>query len=274
MGSPVTQDGLDQFRIRFAELAKTRRGQIVQIDPYLIAQAIAATMRECKVRSAAGTPLVWNEYRMILSRPDFESIRPLQGPLERDLRSVLAKEAQTRQAELVGEMRVTVVFDEADELAQGDGVVRVAFVPTERLTSPRAGEMTMRFDGFAVAGEIIAKAPKPGTDTVHVDDVTAARVMLRWAGGEAPCALGATVVVGRPHPDAPPQFVALAGAGPTVSKQHFWIAATPGKVRIGRFAKANPVHVNGQLVEAGAETEVALPAEISLSRGDLVVSVK
>jgi len=274
MAAPVTQDGLDQFRVRFGELAKTRRGQVVQIDPYLLAQAIAATMRECKLRSAAGKPLVWNEYRMILSRPDFDSIRPLQGPLERDLRAVLAHEAQARQAELVGEMRVTVVFDEADELAQGDGVVRVAFVPTEKLTAPRAGEMTMRFDGFAVAGEIIAKAPKPGTDTVHVDDTLAPRVMLRWPGGEAPCALGATVVVGRPHPDAPPHFIALAGAGPTVSKQHFWIAATPGRLRIGRFAKANPVHVNGQLLEAGGEMEVAVPAEISLSRGDLVVSVK
>lgn len=274
MASAVTQEGLDQFRVRFGELAKVKRGQVVQIDPYLMAQAIAATMRECKVRSAAGKPLVWNEYRMILSRRDFESIRPLQGPLERDLRTVLAQEAHARQAELVGEMRVTVVFDEADELAQGDGVVRVAFVPTEKLTAPRAGEMTMRFDGFAVAGEIIAKAPKPGTDTVHVDDVTAARVMLRWACGEAPCALGATMVVGRPHPEAPPQFIALANAPATVSKQHFWIAASTGKVRIGRFAKANPVHVNGQLLAAGEEVEASLPAEISLSRGDLIVMVR
>jgi hypothetical protein len=61
---------------------------------------------------------------------------------------------------------VTVVFDEADELAAGDGVVRVAFVPTDKLLAPRAGEMTMRLDGWAVAGEI---AVKP-TDTVIVDD--------------------------------------------------------------------------------------------------------
>ena len=32
--------------------------------------------------------------------------------------------------------------------------------------------------------------------------------------------------------------------------------------------------VNGELLEAGAETEVALPAQISLSRGDLVISAK
>src|SRR3712207_5213660 len=116
MASVIQQDGLDQFRIRFGELARVRRGQPVLIDPFLIARAIALVMRECTVRSAAGRPITWNQYRMILARRDFDMIRPLQGPLERDLRNVLAEEARTRQAELVGELRVTVVYDEADEL--------------------------------------------------------------------------------------------------------------------------------------------------------------
>ncbi|HTL38786.1 MAG TPA: FhaA domain-containing protein [Kofleriaceae bacterium] len=258
----IRADGTNQFRIDF-------KG--TQIDPFGIAQAIAGVMRECKVRSAAGHPLVWNEYRMILAQPDYESIRPLQAPLERDLRKVLTDEARTRKAELVGEMRVTVVPDEADELAAGGGVVRVAFVPTDKLQSPRSGELTMRFDGFAVAGEIVAKP----TDTVIVADSQSFACTLRWGGsGEARLVPGATMIVGRPHPDSPPHFIALAGAGATVNKQHFWIAATGKTVRVGRYAKSNPVHVNGQLVEAGAELEVALPAEISLSRGDLVIFAK
>jgi hypothetical protein len=258
----IRADGTNQFRIDF-------KG--TQIDPFGIAQAIAQTMRECKVRSAAGHPLVWNEYRMILAQADYEAIRPLQGPLERDLRKVLADEARTRKAELVGEMRVTVVPDEADELAAGGGVVRVAFVPTDKLQSPRSGELTMRFDGFAVSGEIAAKP----TDTVIVADTSTSACTLRWGGsGEARLVAGATMIAGRPHPDAPPHFIALAGAGSTVNKQHFWIAATAKSIRVGRYAKANPVHVNGQLVEAGAELEVALPAEISLSRGDLVIFAK
>lgn len=256
----IRRENNDQFRVDFKK---------TQIDPFAIAQAIATTMRECTVRAATGKPLVWNDYRVILAKPDFESIRPLQGPLERDLRTVLAQEAQTRKAELVGELRVTVVFDEADELRAGEGVVRVAFVPTDKATAPRAGEMTMRFDGFAVSGEIVAKP----TDTVHVADTATSAATARWSGGEARLVLAQTMIVGRPHAEAPPHFIALHGAGPTVNKQHFWIAATSMGVRIGRYPKANPVHVNGALVDAGGEIEVSRPAEISLSRGDLVVVV-
>jgi hypothetical protein len=269
----ITKDGIDQFRVRFADLARVRRGEPLRIDPYLIAQAIGLVMRECNVRSALGKPIVWNEYRVILARHDFDAIRPLQAPLERDLKTVLAQEAKSRQAELVGELRVTVVFDEADELHAGEGVVRVGFVPTEKLAAPRPGEMTMRLDSWAVSGEIAARQPSP-TDTVIVEDQTAPGHMLYWAGGSAGLPLGVTIVVGRPHDGAPPQFVALAGAGAKVNKQHVWIAATPNSLRVGRFAKANPVHVNGQPIAAGEDLEVALPAEISLSRGDFVFTVQ
>jgi len=277
MASPIKKETAEQFRVHFGELAKIRRGEPVQIDPFLIARAIALTMRECTVRSAAGRSLLWNEYRMILARGDFDLVRSLQGPLERDLGGVLAQEASTREAELVGALRVTVVFDEADELPRGQGVVRVAFVPTERLAAPRAGEMTMRFDGWVVAGEIAARAPKAGSDTQFVHDSTGGAggsCTLQWPGGTFPLALGSTVVVGRPHPDAPPQFVGLAGAGPRVNKQHFWIAIGPTTIRIGRLANSNPVHVNGQALAAGEELEVPVPAEISLSRGDLVLAVR
>jgi hypothetical protein len=269
----IRKDGLDQFHVRFAELAKARRGEAVQIDPFLIAQAIGLVMRECNVRSALGKPLVWNEYRLILARRDFDLIRPLQGPLERDLKTVLAQEAKTREAELVGDLRVTVVFDEADELATSEGVVRVAFVPTEKLSAPRPGEMTMRLDAWAVSGEIAVKPAAP-TDTVIVDDTTGSTHAVYWAGGSATLPLGQTVVVGRPHAEAPPQFIALTGAGAKVNKQHFWIVASGTSARIGRFAKANPVHVNGQPIAAGEDLEVALPAEVSLSRGDFIVTVQ
>lgn len=273
MAAAIQQDGLDQFRIRFGELARVRRGQPVLIDPFLIARAIALVMRECTVRSAAGRPITWNQYRLILARRDFDQIRALQAPLERDLKQVLAEEAKARKAELVGELRVTVVFDEADELPQSEGVVRVAFVPTERLAAPRPGEMTMRLDSYMISGEIAARAPSAGTDTVSVDDALATGWVMRWPGGQAPLAPGHPIAVGRPHPDPPSPFIALAGAGAKVNKLHFWIAVAPAGVRIGRFAKANPVHANGQSIGAGEDLEVALPAEISLSHGDLVLSV-
>jgi hypothetical protein len=266
-------DGLDQFRVSFGELARVRRGQPVHIDPFLIARAIALAMRECHVRSAAGAPIVWNEYRIILARRDFDRVRPLQAPLERDLKTVLAQEAKAREAELVGELRVTVVFDEADELAAGEGVIRVAFVPTDKLQTPRAGEMTMRFDGWAVSGEIAARAPG-SIETVIVDDATGPCHVLRWPGGEAQLALGVTIIAGRPHADPPAHFIALAGAGAKINKRHLWLMAGTSTVRIGRFPGANPVQINGHLVEAGKDVEVGVPAEISLSRGDLMMSVQ
>lgn len=275
--APIRKESIDQFRIGFAELAKIKRGEQVQVDPYLIARAIALVMRECTVRSAAGRSILWNEYRVILARRDFDLVRSLQGPLERDLQGVLAQEAAARDAELVGALRITVVFDEADELPTGEAVVRVAFVPTDRLAQPRTGEMTVRMDGWAVAGEIAARAPKAAPDTMFVDDSAGGagdRCVLHWPGGETRLELGATVMVGRPHAEAPAHFVSLTGAGAKVNKQHFWIALGTTTVRIGRLANANPVHVNGEAVAAGNELEVALPAEISLSRGDLVLTVR
>jgi len=278
VASAIQKATIDQYRVEFRELARVKRGEPVQIDPFLIARAIGLVMRECTVRSAAGHPILWNEYRMILARADFELVRSLQGPLERDLRGVLEQEARARQAELVGELRITVVFDEGDELASGQGVVRVGFVPTERLAAPKPGEMTVRLDrqGWAVAGEIAARAPKGSDDTMFVDDSTGGSggCMLRWPGGQAPLAVGVTVIAGRPHAEAPAQFVALDGAGAKVNKQHFWIALGTQTARIGRLANANPVHVNTQSVAAGHEVEVALPAEISLSHGAFVISVR
>jgi hypothetical protein len=273
----IRKDSVDQFRVAFAELAKLKRGEVVQIDPFLIARAIALVMRECTVRSAAGRPILWNEYRMILARQDFELVRSLQGPLEHDLQQVLTQEAKARDADLVGAVRITVVFDEADELPQGQGVVRVAFVPTERLVQPRAGEMTVRLDSWAVAGEIAARSPLGTADTMFVDDsvgVAGERCTLTWPGGDARLDVGVTLLVGRPHPEAPANFIALTGAGAKVNKQHFWIALGTSGVRIGRLATANPVHVNGQAMAASQELEATLPAEISLSRGELVLTVR
>jgi hypothetical protein len=263
----IRKEAVDQFRVAFAELAKARRGEPVQIDPFLIGRAIAAVMRECTVRAASGQPMLWNDYRMILARRDFDLVRSLQGPLERDLQEVLAREASARQAELVGALRVTVVFDEADELAAGVGVVRVAFAPTAKLQAPLAGEMTVRFDSFEKAGEL---AP---VSTVFVDDTNGAPV-VQWSGGAARLEVGATIVLGRPHPEAPPRFVALAGAGAKINKQQLWLAVGVTSVRVGRCANANPVYVNGHALAAGQDIEAALPVEISLSRGELVLIVK
>jgi hypothetical protein len=274
----VRREAVDQFRVGFAPIARARRGEAVEVDPFLIARAIALVMRECAVRTAAGGRLLWNEYRVVLARRDFELVRALERRLEADLVAVLAQEVRALRAELVGELRVTVVFDESDELAAGEGVVRVGFVPTAELARPRAGEMTVRLDAPAFGAMAAGGAARPGpADTVFVDDAAGAaegRCVVLWPGGWAPVPPGGAVVVGRPHAEAPPRFVGLTGASAKISKRHFWIAAGPGAVRIGRLAEANPVHVGGQLLAPSQEMDLALPAEISLSHGELIVTVR
>lgn len=284
----LSRDGAEQFRVSFAALAQkvvkgAGRGQPVQVDPYLIARAVAEVMAACTFRSAKGKRLLWNDYRVILARADFQLVRSLQGPLERDLGEALAAEAAATGAELVGELRVSVVFDEADELRAGEAVVRVGFVPTARLPEVAAGELTVRFDAGQLGG-LMKAVGSIETVIVHDGEAAAGRgLRLRWPHGEALLAAGTTWVLGRPHPGAPPGFVSLTGASAKINKQQAWIAQAPGAgpgaaiVRVGRPQGANPVHVAGAAVAPGAEVTAEVtaraPVEISLSRGELVLTL-
>jgi len=280
--SVLVRDGAEQFRISFAALAQKAakdvvkqqpRGAAVQVDPYLIARAVAEVMAACTFRSAKGKRLLWNEYRVILARADFALVRALQGPLERDLGEALAAEAAATGAELVGELRVSVVYDEGDELRAGEAVVRVGFVATAQLPAVEAGELTVRFDAGQLGGLMKAVG---SVETVIVQETGAAprAYRLRWPHGEAALALGATVFAGRPHPGAPPGFISLTGASAKINKQHLWLAPlASGGVRIGRPASANPVHVGGEVLAPGEERTVIAPVEIALSRGELVLAL-
>lgn len=271
----IAREGPERFRVELGELARKvvrghRRGAPVLVDPFLIARTIAEVMRACAFRSVTGQRLLWNDYRMILARADYDAVRALQGPLERDLGRALASEAAATGAELVGELRVSVMHDEADELAAGQAVVRVAFVPTERLLAPRAGELTVRFDAAQLAGLMRAVG---STETVIVQDTTSSTsFVIRWPGGEARLADGATLVLGRAHEGAPTGFVAITSSA-KINKQHVWISGSAAAVRIGRFAGANPVHVAGASLAAGLHIDAVPPIEVSLSRGELAFTI-
>jgi hypothetical protein len=275
MSEPITRESADRFGVDLGELARKvlrghRKGDPVQVDPYLIARAIAEVMKTCTFRTATGQRLLWNDYRLILARADYELVHSLQGPLERDLGQALANEAASTGAELVGELKVNVVYDEADELRAGHAVVRVAFVPTERLQPARAGELTVRFDAAQLSGLMKAVG---STETVIVQDTApGSAFVVRWPAGQARLTEGATLVLGRLHDGAPAGFVAVTGSA-KVNKQQLWITAGPAAVRIGRYVNANPVHVNGIAIVAGDSVDVAAPAEVSLSRGELVLSI-
>lgn len=234
------------------------------IDPYLIGRAIAEVMRACTSRSASGRALLWNEYRVVLSRADFDAIGPLGASLEGDLEAAAALEAETREAELVGEVRVSVVLDESDELTAGEAVVRVAFVPAARPSDAARGLETVR-EGTAP----IVRPPR----VAAAREASARGYRLVWPGGEVALAAGRRYVLGRPHPGAPPRFVALEGASARINKLQLELTLGASSVTVHRLPAANPVEVAGEAVRAGAELEAKLPVKISLSKGDLVLSL-
>src|SRR5690606_34832992 len=160
----------------------------------------------------------------------------LQGALDADIQQALRRVVAERDAELVGDLRVTIVVDEADELAAGHAVVRAAFVPTERLSAPVAGQMTVRFDELAVAHRELATVCVGDTD---IDEPHS--YALEWAHGRATAALDATTWVGRPHPTPPEPFIAREGASTKINKLHFTLVASAGGVTIARLTSANPV---------------------------------
>jgi hypothetical protein len=245
--APIAREGASQFRVRFAEIVRQRSAIV---DPFAVARAVVAVMGECTVRSASGRGLLWNEYRVIVARADFDALAPLAALLDRDLGEVLGEEVQRRGAELVGELHVSVVADEADELPAGEAVVRATFVPTEKIET-RPGALTVRIDR--------ARLTSP----------RAVAFTLSWPDGRATIEPGAAMIVGRPHASPPARFIALAGASAKINKEHFVVTAGAHGLVIARVQHANPVHVNGRALAPGEQIEVQPPVAISLSKGDL-----
>ncbi len=284
MGAVFREDA-GQFRVRLAEVeggafrrlfGRERR----EVDPYLVSRAVVEVMRRCQSRAPSGQRLVWNEYRLILAPQDFEHLRTLQDYLARELRGILEAEVGRLRAELVGDLCVHVVVDEAGELAPGEAVVRVSFATSDRIAAPEDGEMTVRLGAGAVVGEILAPADAGASGgTVPVGERAAgslvASYQVHWpGGGGATLYEGVRAVLGRPHPGHPPQFVPLRGASARVNKEHVIAIPRGACVVVGRVPGANPVRVNGRALAGGEEIELWDPrVEISLSHGDFVLAL-
>jgi hypothetical protein len=260
--APITREGPSQFRVSFPELAKKGRRAFSAVDPYSVAIALSEVASACTMRSAAGHGLLWNDYRVVLARSDFDFLGALASTLDRDLVQVLGEDFERRDVELVGDLRISIVADEADELRSGEAVIRAAFVPTERFDAPPRGALTIRADRPVRR----ASARK---DTIERE----VAYVVSWPHGRATLEPGATLVVGRPHPSPPGRFIALEGASAKINKQHLVLSAGARGLRIARPEKANPVHVNGEALAPGEHVEASPPITISLSKGDLVLVV-
>lgn len=263
-------EGPDRYRVDFAQLKRASGWRTlftpkdVVVDAWAIGQAIVAAVGRCPYRSATGAPQVWNEYALFLSRADHDRLRPIEATLRSDLGPILYEELVRMGAVTVGAPTVRLLVDDADEVPPGTGMLRVRHVPDAEVPVPGAGEITVRLDRPRVEA-------RPPESTQRVGGA-----VLRLAtGASVPLPERRRVVLGRSHPGAGDDHLALPGAGPRVNRRQAWVALDGDHVEIGREGgDANPVAVGGRSLAPGEQTREKLPVEVVLSGGELRLVVQ
>ncbi|MEQ1506110.1 MAG: hypothetical protein ABMB14_28010 [Myxococcota bacterium] len=262
----VTREQPDAFRVDLRVMAGGRwwplGGKAPRVDPHLVATAVLGLIGECSDRDARGRPLVWNRYRLFLSQADYDNLRPLLDRLRVDLGELMQERLDAIGAGVVGPLQLDVLVAEDTPQASGTAIVQVGF-------QPGAPAPTATPDATVRAGRYADEAISGTTHRVAEPTGSAVAVLV-WPGGSAFLAEGVRSVLGRPHPGSSGSFVPLHGATPTINKRQLFVEPTDGGAIVGRLAGANPVQVNGRLLQPGGEVELAgFPIHLSLSDGAL-----
>ena len=268
----------DRFRVDFARLAQAGllgrlRGMLsaapVSVDPYKIGQAVGAVMAQSTERDVHGRLLVWNAFKVYLSRSDHDRLRPLQGRLRAGLDALIRQQLDALDAETVGDPVVRVMVDEEIDLPVGVGEVVVAYVENRAIAAPVDGEVTVR----------VRRAPRPAplpasTQRVPEPEQVGALV-LRWSGGSHRVAPGQRVLIGRPHPEPPEGFIPLTGASNRINSIQLTIDNAADGVVLSRPARANPVAIQGHPLQPGGRLVLQEDAvQIDLSSGELALTLR
>lgn len=260
----------DRFRVDFSAV-KRQAGwkglfapKEVVVDAWAIGQAIVAAVARCPFRSAAGVPQAWNEYALFLARADHDRLRPVEATLQKDLGPMLFEELLRLGAVTVGAPTVRLLVDDADEVAVGTGVLRVRHVPDAEAAPPGVGEITVRLD-----------RPKTPTRPSDATQRVGGAVLRLATGAAIPMPEGRRVVIGRAHPDAGADHLALPGVSPRINRRQAWLLVEGESAEVGREAgDANPVAVAGRALAPGEKTSEKLPFELTLSGGELKLVVQ
>ena len=266
----------DRFRVDFGRLEEggflgrlrgmlSRPGAVV-VDPFRVGRAVCEVMSRSAERDVHGRLLVWNEFRVYLSRADYSRLRPLQSRLSAGLDTIIRKALSDLSAQTIGDPIVRVLFDEEVDLAQGIGEIVVAYVENDNIAAPVDAEVTVR---------VRQGTPQPVERTERVSDASSPGALLvSWSGGSAAIAPGRRVQLGRPHPQPPENFIALAGASKRINSVQLAIENGTDGVVVSRPVRANPVQIAGRLLQPGGRMVLAEAAvEIVLSNGELTMSL-
>ncbi|MFT5685390.1 MAG: hypothetical protein ACI8RZ_006341 [Myxococcota bacterium] len=267
----------DRFRIEFARLEEgglmdRLRGMLsrpaaVTVDPFRVGLAVCEVMGHSTERDVHGRLLAWNEYRVYLSRVDYDRLRPLRSRLSAGLDTIIRKSLADLGAQTVGDPVVRVLFDEEADLEQGVGEIVVAYVDNANIAAPGDSEITMRVRSVA--------PPRPSENTERVGEPeSAGSLRVVWDGGTALIASGRRVQLGRPHGKPPENFIALSGASNRINSVQLAIENGSDGVVVSRPVRANPVQIAGRLLQPGGRMVLSEAAvEIVLSNGELTVSL-
>lgn len=262
----------DRFRVDFAQV-KRKGGwwkvfepkAVVVVDGWAIGQAVVAALATCPFKSATGQPQVWNEFRVFLSRADHDRLRPIEASLQKDLGPMLYEELVRINAVTVGALTVRLLVDDADEVEPGAGILHARHVPDAQAPAPNAGEITVRLDKLKPAAPSLSAG---AVGTVPVD-----AVVVRGPKGDIVLRSGARHVLGRAHPDAGADHVALPGASGRISRRQVALRVDGDHLEIAREPDSNPVAAAGGPLQPGQSVREKLPVEIVLSGGEMKLTV-
>jgi hypothetical protein len=300
-----------QFRVNFEGLKRSLLGwrqrlqfssNMLQIDPQLILESIRRVMTYCDLHDGIGQPLVWNEYKVFLSREDHEEFVHMEPVLLAQADGLLDGYRKALEAETIGDLTLRLLVDDAMELPRRVGVVQVATKINRDLDAqqPELGEITVRLTPppaavYPVIDPAIHTAATPRTassddagfseissiDTSHETHRVppgADTLALKWDHGAAAIRPGVRWIVGRAtDPPIAEHSIQLPDASTRISSRAFWIEAKAEGATIGRFdhETANAVQVKGELLMRGGEIWVyEFPAAILLTHGELELSLE
>ncbi|MFT4980167.1 MAG: hypothetical protein ACI8S6_006079 [Myxococcota bacterium] len=278
--SAISEVGPGRFRVDFSQLGEnsniTDRVKAMfsapapkTVDLYRIGLAVVGVMAHSAERDVDGTLLAWNEYRIYLSRADYDRLRALQSRLQQGLDQRIREQLERMDARTIGDPVVRVLVDEETDLPRGTGEVLVSYVADEAMAPPGDGEMTVRVPSSRP--RLLAAA----TERVVAAESVGPGLRLRWTGGEATIPTGQRVLVGRPHDGAPAGFIALTGASNRINSAQLHIEGSEEGVVISRPIRSNPVRVGGRLLQPGGRIVVTEhPITVELSNGELTVTVE
>lgn len=284
MSTAITLVRPRHFRVDFAKLRRENQSFFqrllgprgpVDIDPFLISEAVRSVLRRCEAKNPSGQRIVWNEFRVFLSSTDHQGMQPLVKDLEEGLEPVIRETLVELGATMRGDPMIRILIDEEQEITQGIGAISASFKENQKLAPPAPGEegFTVRLRGLG------RRPPAPPTPPAPTPVPAAAgpkAICVSWDSHEVSIAVGSRIVVGRLHPGAPADFIPLHGASGRITRLHLKIAnGKDGVVTLTRPQEANPVTIGGQPLRRGQSQIVdSLPISIELSNGDLLLRLK